>query len=233
MWKRMLPFLCILAGLAIFLYPTINDRYESYKQEQILAAWEQNLQLLDAPSEPIESPPATTNTTTPTPVADSNASPDAQDEPPAAGTLAKPMNGEPVEGVLTIDKIELKLPILTDATPAHLKLSVASMKHTGKPGEIGNYAIAGHRNRTYGKNFNRLDEVEIGDTIQVSITDSKTYTYIVTSKQVVRPTQVDILESNGKDSEITLITCHPMKNPTHRLIVKGKLVPDDSKAAAL
>ncbi|MFB9325145.1 class D sortase [Paenibacillus aurantiacus] len=219
MIKRLVPFLFILAGILVLLYPTLADRYESYRQQQILQAWETNLSQLDMPEPempPISSPPPAVQ-------------PDAVNVEPAVAKTTNPLGDAPVEGILSIEAIDLRLPIITDATPAHLKLSVASMLHTGKPGAVGNYAIAGHRNRTFGKNFNRLDEVKIGDVIAVE-TDNGTYHYVVETKQYVLPTQVEVLESNDRDREITLITCHPMKNPTHRLIVKGKIQEESTNS---
>ncbi|MDU7477902.1 MAG: sortase, partial [Paenibacillus macerans] len=32
-----------------------------------------------------------------------------------------------------------------------------------------------------------------------------------------------VLKPNGKDKILTLITCDPLKNPTHRLIVQAKM----------
>ncbi|MBB6670519.1 class D sortase [Cohnella nanjingensis] len=225
MLKRVLPYVCILVGIFIFCYPTIADRYESYRQQALLKEWEQNLkQIEEVPSES-ESPLAAPSLAPPVQDIAAERDPSAPELQQLAA--AKGIDEESVEGILLIDKIDLKLPIITDATQAHLKLSVASILHTGKLGAVGNYAIAGHRNRTYGKNFNRLDEVKVGDAIQVE-TKNATYTYIVDAKEYVLPTQVEVLESNGKDREITLITCHPMKNPTHRLVVKGKIV-DNSK----
>ncbi|TYP70046.1 class D sortase [Paenibacillus methanolicus] len=218
MIKKFVPSLFILVGILVLLYPTLADRYEGYRQQRILQAWESNLRQLDMPEPEM---PAVSSPT-------SAAQPDKPKTKPAAAKTPTAIGDAPVEGLLAIEAIDLRLPIVTDATPAHLKLSVASMLHTGKPGQVGNYAIAGHRNRTYGKNFNRLDEVKIGDVIVVE-TKEATYRYVVDSKQYVLPTQVEVLEGNGRDREITLITCHPMKNPTHRLIVKGKIQEKSTK----
>ena len=75
----------------------------------------------------------------------------------------------------------------------------------------------------YREYFNRLDEVEKGDTITVQ-NNNNTYNYTVTDIFVVEPQEVSVLESD-KDghSEITLITCTPLRVGTHRLIVKGIL----------
>ncbi|GAA4865156.1 hypothetical protein GCM10023310_50820 [Paenibacillus vulneris] len=225
--KKIISAACIVVGIAVMAYPTVNDRYESYKQQQILEQWQESLQYLDqAGSDPEpEQEPVTVSLPAPVPLSTDMV--EVQPAPLKAEPTPVPLSigQKNVEGVLKIDKIDLKLPIIKNATAANLKLSVASMANTGKPGEIGNYAIAGHRNLTYGKNFNRLDEVTEGDLIEVD-TGSKQYRYKVESKQYVLPEEVWVLKGNGKDRQITLITCHPMENPTHRIIVKGKLIEE-------
>lgn len=244
MFRKMLSLVCIIFGVLIFLYPTLNDRYESYRQQKILDQWQENLQIMDQIS--VEESETvyltgmensigkvetldTAGSTEPVNSVDSNTPTALSTEKPISQPLSVQATPKPsplpqnMEGVLHIDKINLKLPILKDATVKNLKISIASIANTGKPGAIGNYAIAGHRNLTYGKNFNRLDEVQLGDIMQVE-TGNKQFEYIVEDKQYVLPTDVSVLKSNGKDKEITLITCHPMDNPTHRLIIKGKIV---------
>ncbi|UKS26236.1 class D sortase [Paenibacillus sp. HWE-109] len=218
---RYLSLLLILAGVIVLLYPTLNDRYESYQQQKIMKQWQDNLKYMDqaVDQEETESSPVWTPTSL------SGGSADVQPKPLVAEATSAPVVEMPknMEGVLLIDKINLKIPILTNATQANMKVSVASIANTGRPGAVGNYAIAGHRNLTYGKNFNRLDEVDVGDLITVD-TGTKQYTYKVEKKLYVLPEEVWVLNGNDKDREITLITCHPMENPTHRIAIKGKLI---------
>lgn len=229
MIKKTLPILCIFLGIAIFLYPTVKDRYEIYRQQQMMDQWTETLKRIDQAAETADSKQHTLNpvpvsaVVAPAPADETPA--DSQTQPSNAepASVPDPFQGKPIEGILTIGKIKLKLPIITDATVSHLKLSVASIAGTGKAGAVGNYAIAGHRNLTYGKNFNRLDEIDKGDLIEVD-TGKQQYRYEVQEKLYVLPEDVWVLKGNGKDREITLITCHPMENPTHRLIVKGKLI---------
>lgn len=222
MIRKKLSLLFIVLGIIIFLYPTLNDRYESYQQNKILKQWQENLQDMDQTASDIEEEtdvelvvPSSSPAVEALPTS-SQPSPLAAEKKPKPVTLPQ----KNTEGVLIIDKINLKLPILTDATVNNLKISVASIANTGKAGAVGNYAIAGHRNLTYGKNFNRLDEVTEGDFIEVN-TGSKTYIYKVVDKKYVLPEDVWVLKGNDKDREITLITCHPMENPTHRIVIKG------------
>ncbi|WFD11196.1 class D sortase [Tepidibacter hydrothermalis] len=125
-----------------------------------------------------------------------------------------------VTDILKIEKIDITLPILEDATKQNLNIAPCRILETEKPGEIGNCAIAGHRSYTYGKQFNRLDEIELGDKIQV-LSKGKNYIYTVNSKFIVKPEDVWVLEGNGKDKMITLITCTPIRVGTHRLIIQG------------
>lgn len=176
-------------------YPKLSEIYYNNQQEKIMKEWEQSLLNIDN-SDEIEE----------------NAKDQNEDEE---------FKGD-MEGLLKIEKIDLKLPVLTGATDENLLTSLASIKNTGSPGKVGNYGIAGHRSKTYGRNFNRLEEVEIGDTIEFSDTNNN-YEYIVSEKLYVTPEEIEVLKGNNKDKEITLVTCHPMNNPTHRLIVKGKI----------
>ncbi|MCS7463135.1 class D sortase [Paenibacillus doosanensis] len=235
MIKKMLPMLCICLGIIVFLYPTVSDRYETYRQQQLLKQWTETMKQIDqaddtASTKPMAAPvpisaviapaPATTDGT---PADETEASRQPQSSENEPDALQDALLKEQVEGILIIDKIDLKLPIITDATPGHLKLSAASIAGTGKAGAVGNYAIAGHRNLTYGKNFNRLDELDKGDVIEVD-TGKQKYRYQVQEKLYVLPEDVWVLKGNGKDKEISLLTCHPMENPTHRLVVKGTLI---------
>lgn len=91
---------------------------------------------------------------------------------------------------------------------------------SGGLGELGNYAIAGHRT-TYGAPFNRIGELVKGDEVRFE-TWNKIYIYSVTTKSVVDPTDVFVLDETA-DATLTLTTCHPEFSSSERLIVKGVL----------
>ena len=74
------------------------------------------------------------------------------------------------------------------------------------PGQEGNAAIAGHRT-TYGAPFYNLDELQPDDPILVT-TLQGSFRYEVMETNIVRPSQVDVLE-NTDDNRLTLTTCHP------------------------
>lgn len=66
--------------------------------------------------------------------------------------------------------------------------------------------------------FNRLNEIEVGDIIEV-VANNKTFKYTVYETLIVEPTDISVLYRNDEDKVLTLVTCEPVKNPTHRLIV--------------
>jgi sortase A len=127
-----------------------------------------------------------------------------------------------VDGVLEIESINLKQPIIAGTSPKKLDISLNSMNEELKPGVEGNYSIAGHRSYTYGHHFNRLKEVKVDDVIKI-ITLTHTYYYKVTEVFLVLPNQISVLNSTPGLTEITLITCDPPTEATHRLIIKGVL----------
>ena len=122
------------------------------------------------------------------------------------------------------------LPISQGTTKADVldKLGVGHYDGTAMPGEVGNFAVAGHR-VTYGKPFNRVEELRIGDPVVVR-TEEVWYVYRVTSTEVVLPGQVDVIaavpgepDATPTTAVMTLTTCHPMFSARERFIVHAGL----------
>jgi sortase A len=80
--------------------------------------------------------------------------------------------------------------------------------------------LAGH-NDIYGEVFRDLEKLGVGDEIWV-YAGSRAYRYVVAQKQVVLPTQVEVMAPT-RDPVVTLITCYPYLVNTHRLVVVGEL----------
>lgn len=123
-----------------------------------------------------------------------------------------------MEGIITIDKIKLRSPILSGATAYNLNISVCSAANAGKMGEPVNYILAGHKSRIYGRHFNRLAELCAGDKVVVE-NGTDTFEYTVEEIFSVTPEDTWVMESNGERT-LTLITCDYRTNPTSRLIVR-------------
>ena len=107
-------------------------------------------------------------------------------------------------------------------------LGIGHYEGTAMPGGIGNFAIAAHRT-TYGKPFNRITELQLGDPLVVQ-TEDIWYVYRVTGTQVVRPRQVEVIAPVPGDPAaeptaaiMTMTTCHPMYSARERFIVHAEL----------
>lgn len=136
---------------------------------------------------------------------------------------SRPTTNSKAIAMIEIPKIDLLVPVVEGTNPEDIKYAVGHFKDTDMPGTTGNFAVAGHRSYTFNEYFNRLDELENGDTVKVTTIDGKQYTYEVFEKLVVLPEETSVLMST-KEPIITLVTCTPIRKATHRLIVKGKLI---------
>ncbi|GAA0177995.1 sortase [Clostridium sediminicola] len=125
-------------------------------------------------------------------------------------------------GIMSIPKIDLEVTIGEGIDMSTLKYALGYFPNTVTPGDSGNFAVAGHRNYTYNKYFNRLNEVKIGVPIIVTTLNGK-FTYKIDNIRIVDPKEVSVLDST-EQATITLVTCTPIRVATHRLIVKGTLV---------
>lgn len=90
------------------------------------------------------------------------------------------------------------------------------------PGQDGNAAIAGHRT-TFGAPFFRLDELKLGDYIDITARGGAQFRYQMTGSSVVSPDDVGVLDPTAFP-ELTLTTCNPRFSATSRLIVTAKLI---------
>ena len=107
---------------------------------------------------------------------------------------------------------------------------------TAAPGEVGNFAVAGHR-ATNGEPLREIDKIKKGDTIVVE-TATDWFTYVVDKHQIVAPTDVWVIEpvpgqpkAEATQALITLTSCEPRWASYKRWIVFGHLQSTMSKAA--
>ncbi len=91
------------------------------------------------------------------------------------------------------------------------------------PDKGGNTVLIGHRfTYTNPKGiFYYMDKVQVGDEIGLTW-NGTAYTYKVSSVQVVDPSDTSITDPTT-DARITMYTCTPLWNPTHRLVVVAEL----------
>jgi sortase A len=94
--------------------------------------------------------------------------------------------------------------IIAEGTSARvLRRAVGHVPGTALPGEIGNVAIAGHRD-TF---FRRLGDLKTGDVIKLT-TSRGQYLYGVRFTSIVPPDETWVLNPSTGQT-LTLVTCYP------------------------
>ncbi|MCD4524385.1 class E sortase [Nocardioides sp. cx-173] len=100
---------------------------------------------------------------------------------------------------------------------------------TALPGEVGNFAVAGHR-ATHGEPFADLDRLEEGDPVVVETVEGW-LVYQVTWVRILSPSATEVLApvaghpgARARQRTMTLVTCHPRWSSSERLVVGAQLV---------
>ena len=130
------------------------------------------------------------------------------------------INGYTPIAIMEIPSIKLKQPVVEGITEDVIKYFLGKFPESTMPGEVGNFAVAGHRVSDFTDAFINLYKVTPGDNVIVTTKDGK-YTYEVEESFIVEPEQVEVLE-NADYEKITLITC--TIGSKRRVIVTGKLI---------
>jgi len=148
---------------------------------------------------------------------------------------------------LIIPKINVDVPVIYgvgsdyDSQMTAMAKGVAQFSIPGAeshPGQIGNTVLSGHSSNDlldsgdYKFIFAQLDKLVVGDTIYINY-NSIRYTYTVTGKTIVSPSEVSKLVYATTKPILTLITCTPLGTSKNRLLVAADQVsPDPSLAEA-
>ena len=129
---------------------------------------------------------------------------------------------------LRIPKLDVEVLVVEGTTPAALKAGAGHYVGTPLPGEAGNVAIAGHRT-TFGRPFNRMDELVEGDKVFLD-TPFSTVEYTVVpafdghaNPWPTTPQDFGVVAppTNPGQKMLTLTTCHPKGSARERLILRA------------
>ncbi|MDO4507825.1 MAG: class E sortase [Candidatus Saccharibacteria bacterium] len=144
---------------------------------------------------------------------------------------------------LIIPKLNVDVPIRFDVPlsgvmdamnngVAHYRIAGAS----AFPGEAGNFIITGHSagdiysSNPYKYIFSGLERLEEGDLIYVNY-KSVRYTYRMTKREVIEPTNVQALVVQTKKPILTLVTCTPLGTSRYRLLITAEQISPSPEGA--
>lgn len=221
--KYLIMLILFLIGAGIFLYPTISDMWNQYRNVRLITEYDTSVTDLskreyarlwkEAKEYNAEHPV--------------NSIVDAFNESDQY-VLTHPYDqvldpdGNGLMGSIEIPKINVKIAIYHGLGSDVLEKGAGHIEGTSLPigGKNTHAVLAAHRGLPGAKLFTDLDQMEIGDKFYLHIL-GKTLAYKVDQIKTVLPGETKALDIVEGEDHVTLLTCTPYGVNTHRLLVRG------------
>lgn len=198
--RKILAAIFIMAGLAAMLVPLFYHFYGKQKTNELIEQFEQNVEQENKEDDEKE-----------------EESEKAAENAKAAISEADAalLSSGDVIGLIEIEALELKYPIVEGADSKQLAYGIGHIPDTAALGSVGNCVLAGHRGSRYGTYFKYLNRLSAGNMVKITDKEGNVYLYEVISWEVVGPYDNSV-KAQGEETELTLLTCE--NGGTMRLI---------------
>lgn len=123
-------------------------------------------------------------------------------------------------GRIEVPRLGLHALVAEGIDPATLRVAVGHLPGTAFPDELGNVALAGHRDSV----FRPLQDLLPGDTVTLT-TPRGAFSYEVDSIAIVAPDRTEVV-APGAERVLTLVTCYPFRylgTAPRRYVVRARL----------
>lgn len=223
--------LALVAGLSLLLYPTVSDYWNSLHASQAVASYDQAVKSMDEGKydELLQRAGqynrdlflrGTLFALTDEEREDYNSQLD--------------IDGSGVMGYIEIPTIKVSLPIYHGTSDDVLQVAVGHLEWSSLPvgGESTHCVLSGHRGLPSAKLFTNLDQLAEGDLFVIRTLD-EVLTYEVDRILIVLPSELQALAAEEGKDLCTLITCTPYGVNSHRMLVRGHRVDNQSEAVRL
>ena len=223
--------LALVAGLSLLLYPTVSDYWNSLHASQAVASYDKAVKSMDEGKydELLQSARRYNRDLY---LRGSLFSLTDEEREDYTGQLD--IDGSGVMGYIEIPTIKVSLPIYHGTSDDVLQVAVGHLEWSSLPvgGESTHCVLSGHRGLPSAKLFTNLDQLDEGDLFVIRTLD-EVLTYEVDRILIVLPGEVQALAiEEGKDL-CTLVTCTPYGVNSHRMLVRGHRVDNQSEAVRL
>ncbi len=225
--KKYLPTILLIivffVGLSVLCYPTFSNWWNSRVQSRAVAVYDEAVAALSEKDY----------------TAYFEAARDYNRRLADVGSAAALSNPELVEGYedtlditgtgimgyITIDKIDVKLPIYHGTSASVLSSGAGNLEGSSLPigGESTHSVISAHRGLPSSLLFTHLDRMEVGDIFTITVFN-EVFTYQVDQILTVLPSEMENLYIEEEMDYCTLVTCTPYGINTHRLLVRGSRI---------
>ena len=217
--STILLVLILFLGVAILLYPTVSDYWNSFHQSRAIASYIEQIENIDPSDYAAEWAKARAYNAALTNKSNRFL---LSDEEYAEYESMLNLTGSGIMGYIEIPKINCALPIYHGTDEAVLQIAVGHIEGTSLPtGDEGTHAVlSGHRGLPSAKLFTDLDQMEEGDLFVIRVLD-EVMTYEVDQVLIVLQEEMDALAIDPQQDYCTLVTCTPYGINSHRLLVRG------------
>lgn len=124
--------------------------------------------------------------------------------PPILTPRLAPAPAPPFKAKLEIARLNLTAMVEEGVGQDTLRYAAGHIPGTAQPGQLGNVAIAAHRDTL----FRKLRGIRKSDRIALS-TLANDFSYEVTSTAIVSPEDISVLAPIPGEKTLTLVTCYP------------------------
>lgn len=216
-----MPVVIFLLGLSLFLYPTVSNLYNEYKNSLLIDNYTETVLDIDELDKDKYLNEAH--------LYNQHLYDNARLEELGLNyENVLNMYGNGIMGYIEIPKISVKLVIYHTVNDDLLQNAIGHVEESSLPvgGKSTHAVLAGHRGLPSAKLLTNIDQLKIGDNFYIHILD-EVLQYRVDDISVVEPDEVSRLRIQSGKDHVTLVTCTPYGVNSHRLLVRGERVPDD------
>ena len=234
--KKALPTILIilvfLAGITVFLYPTVSNYLYEKNSSKAITSHAENLsklsnEVIAAEREAVDryNKSLFKNAVVLTDPFD----PDAY--PITDGEYTELLAFDEVMASIEIPAIDVYLPIYHGTKEETLLKGVGHLENTSLPagGKDTHAVLSAHCGLPSARLFTDLNLLKKGSIFRIHVLNEK-LTYQVYSIEVVEPDDSSSLFIQEGEDLVTLITCTPYGKNTHRLLVHGRRIDEKDEA---
>lgn len=230
-----IAILVFLAGAVTMLYPVVASSLNDWEQTRAAKNYSADRDVIPPASQQasLEAAIEYNNRVGDLPLYDAWNGPENPVSPEYNEYLTQLSDGNAM-GQLVIPAIDVNLPMYHGTDEETLEKGIGHLYGTSLPvgGQSAHSVLTGHTGIVSATILNRLDEVELGESIYIR-TVGQDLKYEVSDIRVVLPEETDSLQIVKGEDLLTVITCTPYGINSHRLLVTGHRVPMDPNEATV
>lgn len=134
-------------------------------------------------------------------------------------------SGNDYVAAIDIPKLNLEIPIYLGTSNRKLAKGVGQVEGSSLPigGENSHTVLAGHRGMGIKEMFRNLDKLKVNDIFHIHTLAGK-LEYRVYDVKVILPHETESLYIQEGRDLASLVTCHPYRSNSHRLVVQGERI---------